>query len=293
MELRHLRYFVAVAESEGIRLAAQRIHVTQPAISRQIQDLEAELGFPLFERRRNRLVLTPAGQGYLQDARHALALLDAAAKSARRVAKGLSGQLRLGFVENSGWDGLVPEAFARFQEMAPDVDLELRPQNTPHQIADILAGNLDGGFVYHVGPLPAELATVPSIEQGVVLASPRHWGLADGAEVSLRELADRPFVLFPRTMFPAYHDLLIEACRRIGVTLNVVQEESTETAIIALVCSGVGAAIVNAANLSRPAARACFSRLTDISIAIPLVFAYRDGDNNPILARFLRALDGR
>ncbi len=290
MELRHLRYFIAVAEHESIRLAAQRIHVTQPAISRQIQDLETELGFLLFERQRNRLVLTPAGRSYLDEARLALARLEAAAKSGRRLAKGLSGQLRIGFVENAGWDGLVPDTFARFQETVPDVDLELRPQNSPHQIEDILSGALDGGFIYHIGALPAELVAVPLIEQGVVLAAPRSWGIESGSAVALRALAERPFILFPRAMYPAYHDIMIEACRRIDVTLNVVQEENTETAILALVCSGVGGAIVNAANLSRPVARASFSPLLDLSIRLPLVFVHRAGNDDPILARFLAAL---
>lgn len=291
MELRHLRYFIAVAEHESVRLAAERIHVTQPAISRQIQDLEAELGFLLFERQRNRLVLTPAGRGFLEEARLALGRLDAAVKSGRRLAKGLIGQLRIGFVENAGWDGLVPDAFARFQEIAPDVDLELRPQNSPHQIDDILSGTLDGGFIYHIGALPAELVAIPLIEQGVVLAAPGSWGIADGGAARLRDLAERPFILFPRAVYPAYHDLLIEACRRADVTLNVVQEENTETAILALVCSGVGAAIVNAANLSRPVARVTFSTLVDLSIRLPLVFVHRAGNDTPLLARFLGALD--
>lgn len=290
MELRHLRYFIAVAEHESVRLAAQRIHVTQPAISRQIQDLETELGFLLFERQRNRLVLTPAGRSYLEEARFALARLDAAAKSGRRLAKGLIGQLRIGFVENAGWDGLVPDAFARFQDMAPDVDLELRPQNSPHQIDDILSGDLDGGFIYCIGALPAELVSTPLIDQGVMLAAPRAWGLTNGGAAALRDLAERPFILFPRAVYPAYHDLMIEACRRIDVTLNVVQEEHTETAILALVCSGVGGAIVNAANASRPVARATFSTITDLAIRLPLAFVHRAGNDDPLLRRFLSAL---
>ncbi|ARP81189.1 LysR family transcriptional regulator [Bordetella genomosp. 8] len=309
MELRHLRYFIAAAESGSIRIAAERIHVTQPAISRQIQDLEEELGLMLFERTPRGLKLTVAGQAYLREARAAIAHLEAAARTARRLSSGAQGYLRLGFVENSAWDGIVPDIFRRFQLEVPDVRMELIPMNTPDQLQQIEAGTLDGGFVYQYGPLPDAFDALPLGTKNVLLAAPLAWrlpiastgngdaGAGAGANagkgtgelpsVALRDIADWPFVTFPRAVYPLYFDKLIGSCQELGVTLRVVQEVSTEAAMLALVCAGIGAAIVNSANLGRPPALARFARLSDLSIDMPLVFSSSKHAANPVLARFI------
>ncbi len=290
MELRHLRYFIAVAEHGSIRLAAEHIHVTQPAISRQIHDLESEIGFALFERTSRGLNLTPAGRSYLRDAREVLTLLDNAARAGRQIAAGLQGRLRLGYVENAGWDGFVPTVFQHFQRAVPLVRLELVPLNSPEQIEKILGGTLEGGFIYQYEPVANQLTTITVVEHGVVLAVPESWGLPDEGPVSIRSMADRPFILFPRSVYSAYYDRLIAACRQCGVSLNVIQEQATETAILSLVCSGLGAAIVNSANRGRPPALVRFLDLSDLSIPMPLTFAYRTENPNPILTRFLSIL---
>lgn len=295
-----MRYFIAVAEHESIREAAERIHVTQPAISRQIHDLEEELGFALFARTPRGLRLTSAGQAYLRDARTALNQLDVAARGAQRISAGMQGRLRLGFVENSGWDGIVPHIFRRFQEDVPDVRIELIPMNTPQQLDEIRAGTLDGGFVYQYGPLPESLGTLPLTTNNVLLAAPRAWALpapetstthASPPGVALRQIADWPFVTFPRAVYPVYYDRLIGACQACGVTLNVVQEVSTEAAMLSLVCAGIGAAIVNSANVGRPPALCHFASFTDLSIPMPLVFACKADAPEPALARFIQTVE--
>ncbi|MDH0340878.1 LysR family transcriptional regulator [Chromobacterium haemolyticum] len=294
MELRHLRYFIAVAEHQSVRLASERLHITQPAVSRQIQDLEQELGLPLFERAPRGLKLTAAGASYLRDVRKAMAVLDDAAEGARRVAAGLLGRLRLGCVENAGWDGLVPQAFSRFQAEAPEVALELSVLNTPRQLGALAEGALDGGFIYQYEPLPEGVAGIPLLEHDVVLALPRCWdtGHDENLPVALSSLADRPFVMLPREAYPGYYDRLIGACQQQGVHLKVAQEAGTETAILSLVCAGIGAAIVNSANLGRPPAQARFFRLRDLSLSMPLTFVSRLDAGNPALARFLTTLQG-
>jgi DNA-binding transcriptional LysR family regulator len=286
MELRHLRYFIAVAEHESVRRASKRVHITQPAISRQIQFLEEELGVALFDRGPRGLRLTAAGAHYLVEARRLLAQLEAAGRSVKLIAAGLQGRLRIGFVENAGWDGLVPELFSRFQREAPGVQFELAPLNTPMQLEEMEDGTLDGGFVYLFEPPPANLATVPLLDHGVTLAVPRAWGLSADVPMRARDLAGRPFVTFPRSIYPAYYDLLLSACRQAGLTLNVVQEVSTEAAILSLVSAGIGAAIVNSANRARPPARAQFLDLADVSIRLPLSFACLSENANPALIRF-------
>jgi len=290
MELRHLRYFSAVAENQSFRVAAERIHVTQPAITRQIQDLEAEVGVALFQRTTVGVVLTPAGELFLREVRVVLATLAAATRAAKRVAAGLEGSVRIGFVENSSWEGLVPDVFARYQAQAPDIHLALLPMNTPEQIEALLADRMDGGFIYTFDELPAEISTIPLMQRSALLAVPRQWGWPDGQRIRASELNDKPIVAFPRHTYPAYHDYFIQACREAGLTLNVVQEVTTEAAILSLVSAGIGAAIVNAGNLSRQPARVQFLELSDLSLAIPLAFAYPKKNQNPALARFIMML---
>ena len=293
MELRHLRYFVAVAECQSVRQASEQLHITQPAISRQIQDLEQELGFPLFVRSPRGLTLTPAGQSYLRDVRAVIVTLERAARRAQELAQGARGIIRLGYVENAGWDGILPHTVSRFRAECPDVTIELLALNSLEQLRAIAAGTIDGGFIYQYGDLPDNLATLPLIEYNVTLAVPRAWGLLqrENPSIEIAAMAGRPFVMFPRQVYPAYYDQLIEACQRRGVSLNVVHEASTEATILAMVCSGIGAAIVNSANIGRPPAQVQFFSLRDVSIPMPLIFASpRDRQENPALARFISTL---
>jgi DNA-binding transcriptional LysR family regulator len=294
MELRHLRYFIAVAELRSVRAASEQLHVTQPAISRQIQDLEDAIGAALFERTPRGLKLTPAGDAYLLEAREILARVDAANRLARRIASGVQGHLRIGFVENAVWSGPVSSALSAFEQAAPNVALELTPMNTPEQLDALAAGRLDGGFCYRFGALPEGIASLHVLDQSVVLAVPQAWPHGSAGAVSAHELSGRPFIAFPRRVYPAYYDRLLSACAERGLTLDIRQEASTETAILSLVSAGMGAAIVNAANRDRPPARVRFVDLLDLEISLPLEFCFvaheAAHEANPTLKRFLDLL---
>ena len=290
MELRHLRYFVAVAELRSVRAASEQLHVTQPAISRQIRDLEDAIGAALFERTPRGLNLTASGDAYLAQAREILAHVDTANRLARRIADGVQGNVRIGFVENAAWSGIVSRALNAFEKQAPHVALELTPMNTPEQLDAIAAGRLDGGFCYPVGALPEGIASVPVLEQHVVLAVPETWPLARKKSVATRELTGKPFIAFPRRVYPAYYDRLLSACAERGLTLDIRQEASTETAILSLVSAGMGAAIVNAANLDRPPSRVRFVELCDLSVPLTLEFCFASVKKNAALERFVLQL---
>src|SRR5258706_2308425 len=146
MELRHLRYFVAIGEEQHYGRAAHRLRVAQPALSRQIQDLEEELGFKLFDRLRRGVRLNSAGKLFLEDARRILQEISEAALRAGRVANGRSGTLRIGFTENSCWRGVVPESFRRFRELQPDAELQLQPSASVAPIEAITSGRLGSRF---------------------------------------------------------------------------------------------------------------------------------------------------
>src|ERR1041385_7012094 len=130
MELRHLRYFVQVAEEQHYRRAAERLRIAQPALSRQIQDLEEEIGFKLFDRLPRGVKLSAAGKLFMEDARRILQQVNEATARAKRVAAGQSGTLRVGFVESVSWHGVVPDSFPQFREPQPDVELQLKPASS-------------------------------------------------------------------------------------------------------------------------------------------------------------------
>jgi len=174
MELRHLRYFVAIGEEQHYGRAARRLRVAQPALSRQIQDLEEELGFTLFDRLPRGVRLSLAGQLFLEDARRILLEISDAAARAGRVASGRSGTLRVGFTENSCWRGVVPESFRRFRELQPDAELQLRPSASVEQIEAIRAGGrLDAGFVNFMPKSDPELDQLLVAVQRIELAVPK------------------------------------------------------------------------------------------------------------------------
>src|SRR6266568_5818722 len=209
MELRHLRYFVAIGEEENYRRAAQRLNVAQTALSTQIQDLEAELGFKLFDRLPRGVKLSAAGRLFLEDARRILQQVSEAAARAARVARGQSGTLRVGFTENASWRGVVPDSFRRFREQQPDAELQLQPAPSLEQLDAIRSGSLDAGFLNFMPKADSELDQLLVAMQHVELAVPKGHALLRMKNVRLRDLADAPFVWFPRREAPAFYDRLM------------------------------------------------------------------------------------
>src|SRR5882724_2262296 len=173
MELRHLRYFLAVGEEEHYGRAARRLRIAQPALSRQIQDLEGEIGFQLFDRLPRGVKISTAGKLFLDDARRILQQVNEATARSQRVARGQSGTLRVGFTENASWHGVVPDSFRRFRERQPDVELQLRPLTSLEQIEAIRDGRLDAGFVFNMPKADRELDQVQVAAQKVGLAAPK------------------------------------------------------------------------------------------------------------------------
>jgi len=173
MELRHLRYFVAVGEEQHYGRAARRLRVAQPALSRQIQDLEDELGFKLFDRLPRGVRLSAAGKLFLEDARRTLQEVNEAADRAARVARGLSGTLRVGFTENASWRGVFPYSFRRFREHQPDAELQLQPAASLEQFEAVRAGRLDAGFINFMPKSDPELDQLRVAIQHIELAVPR------------------------------------------------------------------------------------------------------------------------
>ena len=223
-----------------------RLRVAQPALSRQIQDLEDEVGFKLFERLPRGVKLSVAGKLFLEDARRILQQVNEAAARAARVARGQSGTLRIGFTENASWHGVVPDSLRRFRERQPDAELQLHPAGSVDQVEDIRSGRVDAGFVFNMPKNDEELDQLPVAMQHVELAAPKGHPLSKIKRLRLRDLVDAPFVWFPRREAPAFYDRLMHECYRGGLkSPRIVQEAANEATILSLVSHGMGVGWVN------------------------------------------------
>ena len=247
MELRQLRYFVAVAEELHFRRAAERLHISQPPLSQQIRALEDELGFALLIRTRRRVELTPAGEAFLRDARALLGELDGAVATARRIDAGQTGRLRIGFV-GSALLSIVPGTVERFRASRPGVAIELRERSTVDQLRAVSAGVIDVGLVRPPIDDESGLRAEIVLRERTVAALPTAHPLAALARVPLRRLAVEPLVLFPREQAPGFHDLLIEALAAAGSPAGprVIQYAPEMLTIIGLVATGLGVSLVPA-----------------------------------------------
>jgi DNA-binding transcriptional LysR family regulator len=288
MELRHLRYFVAVGEEQHYGRASRRIRVAQPALSRQIQDLEEEIGFKLFERLPRGVKLNPAGKLFLEDARRILQEISDAAARAARVARGRSGTLRVGFTENASWRGVVPDSFRRFREQQPDAELQLHPAASLDQIEAIRAGRLDAGFVNFMPEADPELDQLAVGNPHVELAVPKRHPLAKLKKARLRDLVDAAFIWFPRWAGPAFYDQMMEACYRGGLkSPRIVQEGNNEATILSLVSTGLGVGWVLGTARWRSPATVAILPVVDLNVTLRLALAWRRDNNSPLLASFI------
>ena len=287
MELRHLRYFVAVGEDEHYGRAARRLNVAQPALSRQIQDLEKELGFSLFERLPRGVRLSAAGERFLRDARRILQEVSEAAGAAGRVARGLSGTLRLAFTEDAIWRGVVPESFRRFRERQPDVELLFQPISSLEQMEAIRAGRLDAGFVFNVPDTDPDLDAIVVDVRKFELAAPAGHPLTKLTELRLHDLIDTPFVWFGRWANPPLYDRMMHACFRGGLSPRIVQDGFDESTSLGLVATGLGVAWVLGTARSRRPKRVVITPVTDFNVTMPLALAWRRDNRSPLLARFV------
>jgi DNA-binding transcriptional LysR family regulator len=288
MELRHLRYFVAVAEEEHYGRASRRLRIAQPALSRQIQDLEEEVGFKLFERLPRGVKLSAAGKLFLEDARRILQEVSGAAARAARVARGLSGTLRVGFTENASWHGVVPDSFRRFREQHPDAELQLQPSASLEQLEAIRSGRLDAGFVNFMPKADPDLEQLLVAIQHVELAAPKKHPLTKTKKLRLLDLTDTPFVWFPRWASPAFYDRLMHECYRGGLkSPRIVQEGLNEATILSLVSTGLGVGWVLGTARWRCPETVAILPVVDLNVPVPLTLAWRRDNTSPLLANFI------
>jgi DNA-binding transcriptional LysR family regulator len=244
MELRHLRYFVAVAEELNFTRAAHRLHISQPQLSQQIRQFEEEIGVRLLDRTRRRVVLTQAGQAVLGEARNTLAQANRIPAVAHRTAQGLGGTLRVGF-SSAAAHTVLPGVVRSFRSKVPEVNLQLLEMSTERQIARLCEASIDIGFVrLPLESPPASLEVRSIFREPLILAIPRGHALSRSRRIPTGVLAKAPFIRFPRHVAPGLYDQIEGIYGSAGFKPNVVREALEIQTMISLVAAGLGVAIV-------------------------------------------------
>ncbi len=288
LELRLLRSFVAVAETEHVGRAAERLHISQSPLSRQVRQLEAQLGLVLFRREKQRIRLTDAGRWLRVEAR---ALLDRASgleREAGRRAQGETGTLAVGFVRTAMWSRLLPSALRRFRRAHPDVRVDLRVLASEGQFEELRRGDLDLGLV-HTLPRDADLSAVELTVEPFLLALPRGHSLARRRRLAAGDLDGQAGVVLSRAVHALGYDRLVAAAGRAGFVLEVRAEGSDHATVLGLVESGAGIALVPAS--ARRAGRGVvFRELPWFPLTTRLLLVRRSGPQPPLAAALAATL---
>jgi DNA-binding transcriptional LysR family regulator len=292
MELRHLRYFVAVGEEEHYGRAAERLHVAQPALSRQILDLEKEIGFPLFDRLPRGVKLSTAGKLFLNDARRILGEVEEAVRRAERIAHGKAGTLRIGIATALSWHGLVVDSFRQFRRRQPDVEVELHHLLSIHQIEAILSGRLDAGFAAGLIPLHKDLAHWQFAQDRMLLAVPKGHPLTKRKRVWLRDLRNIPFTWFPRWANPSFYDQMMQACSRGGLSApRIVQEAADRDTNLSLVQCRIGVSWHNESVRWHCPRGIVLVPVVDMKVRLPFNLIWKKDNASPVLQKFVAQVE--
>lgn len=292
MELRHLRYFIAVAEELHFGRAAEQLGISQPPLSQQIQAMEEELGVRLFERTNRRVALSEVGQLFLPEARQVLAQLEQAVAVARRAQRGELGELKVGFTSSAPFTSTIPRAIRAFRQACPEVHLDLRELSSRGVAEAVHEGRLQVGVLRPLAPLPEELVALELFAEPLVVVLPVGHPLAGGADgVRLAELGEEPFVFFPRSFGTGLYDQLLELARAAGFVPRIVQEASEAMTLIGLVATGLGVTVLPA-SFSRMRIDGVVCRtLLDPGATTAVWLVRRRDEDSPLVRRFAELLE--
>lgn len=285
MELKHLTSFAAVAERLSFVRAANELHISQPALTGQIQKLEEELGVQLLERNRRTVKLTEVGKIFLVEARATLARAQQAVECVQKAARGKVGRLKIGFVSSVALE-IVPSIVNEFRKQHPEVTLDLTNLRTVSQVKGLLGETIDIGFLRL--PLAHDQLNIKVFHRekfAVIL--PKGHRLAKTKRLRIAQLQDEPFVAYGRRWAPGFFDSIIQMCTREGFSPKIVQETGEMYTAIALVKAGVGIAILPRSVVLAQSRDIVMKLLPKSSGCSEIALATRAGENSSLVLSFI------
>jgi len=285
MELRHLRYFVVVAEELNITRAAQRLQMAQPPLSQQIHQLEEELGVTLFHRSKRRIQLTDAGQVFLEEARRTLVQAEYARRMAQRAQRSEIGRLVMGFVSEATYD-LLPIMLQAYRARFPQVEIVLREMTTMQQVQALQKGSIHLGMLRP--PIPETGLNLQIVrEEPFVVVLPPTTRFAPDERLPLSALSEEPFVLFPRAISPGVYDQVISLCNQAGFSPIIVQEATELHTILGLVAVGIGVSLLPASVRLLRSQGVVYRALPQTGTQANTALAWRQDSRSSVLFTFL------
>jgi DNA-binding transcriptional LysR family regulator len=287
VELRHLRYFVAVAQQKGFREASRFLHVSQPAISKTLTQLEEELGTRLFARSGRTVRLTPQGEVFYQETLKTLKQSDHAAEAAQRAARGEIGTLTLGFC-SVATAGFLPGIVRQYKELLPGVRLLFRELNPPQQEAAFAQGEIDIGITRppFAKKLASELQIKTILREPLLVAVPSNHPFT-GKKIKIESLSEEPFILLHRDGAPTVFDAILGMCQKRGFAPKVEYESDMMQTMFTLVAGGQGVAIVPMCTLNLRPEGVRFLRLQPDEYRADLVLAWPKNSQSTVLSPFV------
>lgn len=295
MELRHLRYFLVVAEEQHFTRAAERLEMQQPPLSHQIRMLEKELGFDLFRRHPKGAELTAGGTAFLKEAKAILRSVELASAKAARAAQGFEGTIVIGFTSSAAAHPLIPGIIRAYRDAYPGVHLDLREGNAAELTEEIEQGKVNLGFLRAPVSQPRGIGFLQLLDEEMLLILPMGHALLDKQQkgdmptVSLRALADEQFILVRRHGAPGMYSRLIEACENAGFTPHIASEVERMLTNISLVAAGGGISVVPASmkDFHRDSVVYCRIRDAKPALVAPITLVSRTASISPAEKNFL------
>jgi DNA-binding transcriptional LysR family regulator len=287
MELRHIRYFLAVAEERNFTRAAARVGIGQPPLSLQIRDLEAEIGAKLFHRVPQGVELTEAGSAFLEAVRGFPSLAERAVQAARRAARGVLGSLRLGFTGSAVFNPIVPSTIRAFRRAYPEVDLTLEEAATTGLVSGLREGTLDAVFLRPGAEATEEMQLLDLAAEPMLIVLPASHQAAALAKVKLESLRDDAFIITQRAVIPTIFDTVLAACRKAGFDPRFGQSAPQLSAVVTLVAAELGVSVVPASMCQVQVTGVVYREIEGEAVIARLVLGWRRGETSILVRNFV------
>ncbi|HTB04792.1 MAG TPA: LysR family transcriptional regulator [Bradyrhizobium sp.] len=287
MELRHIRYFLAVAEERHFTRAAAKVGIGQPPLSQQIKDLEGEVGATLFRRLAHGAELTEAGKAFLAGVKEMPSMAARATMAARRAARGETGSLRVGFTPSATFNVVAPSTIRAFRRAYPEIHLTLEEANTTQLVIGLQEGRLDAVFLRPGTPGTEELQLRLLLEEPMVVALPQRHPAAALKKIDLAMLKDDTFLLVPREIAPTVYDTVVGACRKAGFEPVISQLAPHFSTIVNFVAAELGVSIVPASMMQVRVTGIAYRPIAGQSPTTRLALVYRRGETSPVVRNFI------